>query len=101
MDWTRLGPLCQLVPIVHINDAELCLRDVYIDGRWDFHNLGTMLSPEVRDYIHQIHAPVRLDMRLPDEWTWKHTKQGVYYCSSGYHWLLQQNRTWDVNCNMN
>lgn len=59
MDWTKFGPLCQLVPFVHINDTELCLRRVYIDGKWDFHSLSTMIPPEVCDYLRQIHAPCK------------------------------------------
>jgi hypothetical protein len=71
------------------------------DGRWNLQGLATMIPTDIVHYIHQLPAPNNLDVRLQDVWTWRHAKKGKYTCSSGYHWLLQQNRDWNVNCNMN
>jgi hypothetical protein len=101
IDWTQLGPLCQLVPFVNISDSVMCLKDVWEDGRWNLQDLATMIPTDIVHYIHQLPAPNNLDVRLQDAWTWRHAKKGEYTCSSGYYWLLQQNRDWNVNCNMN
>ena len=84
VDWTQLGPLCQLVPFVNISDSVMC---------------GRMIGGIIQ-YIHQLPAPNNLDVRLQDAWTWRHAMKGEYTCSSGYYWLLQKNRDWNVNCNM-
>jgi hypothetical protein len=60
-----------------------------------------LIPIDIVHYIHQLPAPNNLDVRLQDTWTWMHANKGEYTCSSGYHWLLQQNRDWNVNCNMN
>lgn len=31
-NWTGFGPLCSLVPYVHISDTALLVRDVFLDG---------------------------------------------------------------------
>jgi len=98
IDWTQLGPLCQLVSFVNIGDSVMCLKDVWGDGRWNLQGLATMIPTDIVQYIHQLPAPNNLDVRLPDAWTWRHAKKGEYTCLSGYYWLLQQNRNWNVNC---
>lgn len=100
VDWTKLGPLCHMVPFVNISDSELQLRDVYDNGIWNLQGLSTMLSPALIETIQTVPAPMTLDPRLPDTWTWKHAAQGHYTCSNGYYWLLNQHRNWDVNINM-
>jgi len=79
----------------------MCLKDVWDNGRCNLQGLATMIPTDIVHYIHQLPAPNNLDVRLQDVWTWRHAKKGEYTCSSGYYWLLQQNRDWNVNCNMN
>jgi hypothetical protein len=90
-DWTKLGPLCKLVQFVNISDTELKLHDVCKDGCWDLQILETMMSSDIVQAI-QITPPMILDTRLNDELTWQPAQQGKYTCSSGYFWLLQQQR---------
>jgi hypothetical protein len=99
-DWTKLGPLCKLVHFVNISDTELKLHDVCKDGGWDLQILATMMSSDIVQAIQQITPPMILDTRLNDEWAWQPEQQGKYTCSSGYFWLLQQQRGWDPNCDM-
>jgi len=101
IDWTQLGLLCQLVPFVNISDSVMCLKDVWDDGRWDLQGRATMIPTDIVHYIHELPAPNNLDVRLQDASTSRHAKKGEYTCSSVYYWLLQQNRDWNGNCNMN
>jgi len=92
IDWTQHGSLSQLVPFVNISNSVICLKDVWEDGRWNLQGLATMIPTDIVHYIHKLPTPNNLDARLQDAWTWRHANKGEYTCSSGYHWLLQQNR---------
>ena len=47
IDWTQLGPLCQLVPLFNISDSVMCLKDVWNDGRWNLQGLATMIPTDI------------------------------------------------------
>lgn len=42
------GPLCSLVPYVHVSDTALRIKDVFRDGECDLRCLSTPLTPDVR-----------------------------------------------------
>lgn len=64
------GKLCNLVPFVHISYLELCVRDVYADGQWQFNMLSTSLPPDLIDSISFI--PTAVGCVLDDVVVWSH-----------------------------
>jgi len=40
IDWSQLGPLCQLVSFVNISDLVMCLKDMCEDGKWNLQGLS-------------------------------------------------------------
>jgi len=63
-------------------------------------NSSCNARPDLVQAIQQITPIMVLDTRLKDEWIWQPAQHGTYTCSSGYFWLLQEQRGWDPDCDM-
>ncbi|MCH81431.1 RNA-directed DNA polymerase (Reverse transcriptase), partial [Trifolium medium] len=84
-DWSESGILANQVLYVDIHDLEMRVRDVYIDGKWNFNSLYTDMPSEVKDQLNLIH--VSLNSNVTDCYTWKDNLNGIYTARDGYYWL--------------
>ncbi|GAU11845.1 hypothetical protein TSUD_75960 [Trifolium subterraneum] len=84
-NWSGSGVLANQVMYVDIHDLEMRVRDVYIDGIWNFNALYTALPMEIKERL--ISFPICLNPSINDCYTWKGNLQGIYTARDGYHWL--------------
>ena len=85
-DWSGLGPLCLLVPYVHIADTALRVRDVFVDGLCDPQVLYTPRSPQFDQHLSAL--CVHTLPGQPDLRAWKESPDGGFSVASCYAWLL-------------
>ena len=52
-DWMGLGPLGEVF-YIHVSDINKQVKHLWVDGRWSFDGIVTMLLVEVKDYIRAI-----------------------------------------------
>ncbi|KAJ1376805.1 Ribonuclease H-like superfamily [Sesbania bispinosa] len=71
-----------------ISDTQLNIRDVVIDGNWDFSLVRTSIPPQFLDVINQCNPQFHsLDQYC---WVWNASSSGAYSAASGYNWLLER-----------
>jgi hypothetical protein len=61
------------------------VRDVYVDGHWNFTLLYTSLPSVVIDRLQVL--PICLSPSILDCVTWKGNRNGIYPAQDGYYWL--------------
>ena len=83
--WHPQGPLCNLVPYVHISDTQLKVRDVWRDGEWRLEVLMTVVTEEVKTRLENFFVWLHNDVE--DLLVWKCSQVGKYIVASGYAWL--------------
>lgn len=90
--WTNLGPLCQHVPVVNIQDTHLRVKDVWKEDDWCLDRFATSLSPAIPGHM-QISLNSHVDYR-DDQ------LNGLYTAKAGYHWLLERGQEVEIfkNC---
>ncbi|CAJ2635744.1 unnamed protein product [Trifolium pratense] len=84
-DWSGIGILANHVLYVDIHDIEIRVRDVFIDGNWNFNLLYTTMPNEVKEHLSNL--PMILNSNVADCHTWKGNLNGLYTARDGYHWL--------------
>ena len=83
--WTQSGPLCHLVDYVHISDTQLRIKDCWLEGKWCFDSLFSIVNEPVKKLIEEIPAPL-VSSHL-DAFIWLFSPTGIYTASSGYRQL--------------
>ena len=87
--WTANGPICNQIPYVNIQDADLRVKDIVGASGWETSNLATMLPSQVLNDIQSV--PFFLHEDIPDMMIWKQETSGQYSAKSGYEWLCSLN----------
>lgn len=77
------GYLRELVDYVNIQDSYLHLKDIYIEGNWNW-TLATMIPMEVRRKITSLY----LNQDIVDEIIWSVELNGIYTTKFTYLWLI-------------
>ena len=77
-----LGPLGEKVFYIHIYDINKQVKHLWVDGRWSFDGIVTMLPVEVKDYIRAIPFAMSLN---EDYWVWNHRLDGNYIVKATYN----------------
>ena len=85
-DWLGIGPLCNLLPFIHISDTDLRIIDIWQNDGWRLDRIATCLPEDIKNLIMQKNGPTFLDNA--DTWIWKPKVDGVFSVSSAYSWLL-------------
>ncbi|KAK2454730.1 hypothetical protein QL285_002263 [Trifolium repens] len=70
---------------VDIHDLQMRVRDVFIDGGWNFNLLYTTIATYVMDRLKLL--LVSLNSQVEDCFTWKGNLNGFYTAQDGYYWL--------------
>ncbi|MCH79684.1 RNA-directed DNA polymerase (Reverse transcriptase) [Trifolium medium] len=70
---------------VDIHDLEMRVRDVYIDGNWQFNSLYTNLPQAIKAKLNS--STISLNPYVNDCYTWKGNLNGIYTARDGYYWL--------------
>jgi hypothetical protein len=84
-NWAGIGTLANQVLYVDIHDLQMRVRDVFIDGKWNFNMLYTTIPSNVTDRLKLL--PVCLNPQVADCYTWKGNLNGLYTAQDGYYWL--------------
>ncbi|CAJ2645759.1 unnamed protein product [Trifolium pratense] len=84
-NWSGTGKLADKVLYVDIHDLEMCVKDIYTDGNWNFNMLYTNIPIAVTDHLKMI--PVCLNSQVADCYTWKGNLNGIYSARDGYFWF--------------
>ncbi|KAJ1375902.1 hypothetical protein SESBI_50507 [Sesbania bispinosa] len=92
--WTSLGPLCNLLPFVHISDTQRCVKDLWNAGGWDFSLLYTLILEAIQTHICSIPIPPSAPVET-DSWSWWPNSDHKYKAKSGYLWLQEHLRLFD------
>ena len=87
--WLLEGPLCNLVPFVHISDTAFQVRDIWNNGKWMLNYLSTTLPEDVVNLLHS--KFIWLHHAVEDKMVWLGNNSGTYSVASGYFWLSNQN----------
>ncbi|KAJ1398158.1 Ribonuclease H domain [Sesbania bispinosa] len=103
VDWSGLGPLCTLVPFVHISDTQRSVKELWNNGTWDVSSLSTHIPEELLSHICSLPVPLHCSDGL-DRWSWSTSVDKNYSAKSAYSWLQNQWRNnfmfnfekWDV-----
>lgn len=82
MEDQHLGPLCHYVPFVSIYDIDSIMADSFQEGYWNFNQLATLISKEIK----HLGNGLVLDDVL-DGWVWDHSLNGTYSTKEGYKWI--------------
>ncbi|GAU24184.1 hypothetical protein TSUD_84190 [Trifolium subterraneum] len=85
-NWSGIGNLVNQVPYVNIHDLQMRVRDVYIDGKWNFNLLYTTIPVDVMDHLKLF--PVCLNSQAVDRYTWKGNLSGLYTTKDALHNVL-------------
>ena len=86
--WLQEGPLCKLIPYVHISDSDLSLKDVWRNWDWMLEALATPLSPEALNALRNCQVWLHQDSR--DCKAWIHDTSSCYTVSSAYWWFYDK-----------
>ncbi|GAU13776.1 hypothetical protein TSUD_82850 [Trifolium subterraneum] len=84
-NWSGNGVIANHVMFVYIHDLEMRVRDVYIDGNWQFNQLYTNLPQEIKEKLNS--TTISLNPSINDCYTWKGNLNGIYTVRDGYYWL--------------
>jgi hypothetical protein len=93
--WSNIGKLANQVLYVDIHDLQMRVRDVFIDGSWNFNLLYTTIPTDIMDQLKLL--PVSLNSQVQDCFTWKGNLNGFYTAQDGYYWLNRNKFTSNTN----
>ncbi|KAJ1437578.1 Ribonuclease H domain [Sesbania bispinosa] len=91
-DWTGLGPLCNILPFVHISNTQSVVKQLWNNGQWDFSSLYTPVPKAILHYIRTIPIPTSI-LEGSDNWCWVSSSSRSYCAKAGSEWLLNQHGT--------
>jgi len=77
------GKLAAKGLFVDIHDLHLQVKDVYVDGNWNFNLLYPDFPPEVCDHLQSL--PLCLNALVHDRITWKDNLDFIYTSKDGYY----------------
>lgn len=83
--WTSLGPLCNQVFSVNIQDTDKRLNDIYINNQWQFQHLATQLPEHIK--IHIQNNNLFMNPNVTDGYILGSNPDGHYTAKAGYQWL--------------
>lgn len=78
-------PLCGKVPLVHIYDSILKVKDVWNGMDWDLHKLYSTLPQSAAADV--VSVKPMLVVSLPDLWIWEPCVSCTFSVSAIYKWL--------------
>jgi hypothetical protein len=81
-NWSTNGKLAVKVPFVDIHDLQSQVKDVYVNGSWNFNFLYMNLPSEVCDRLQSF--SLCLKALVLDRITWKGNLDGIYTARDGY-----------------
>jgi len=84
-NWAGTGKLAEKVFFVDIHDLHMRVRDVYVDGTWNFNLPYTNIPTDIKEYLQSI--PMCLHPTVRDCYTWEGNLNGLYSTRDGYFWL--------------
>ena len=94
--WLESGSLCNRILYVHISDINLKVQDVWSGGNWDFSQLHTSLTEEIKWEILSFN-PIANALGGVG-WHWKEATSRIYTAVDGYMWLIKRKCNWiDTN----
>lgn len=85
VNWSGIGKLTEKVLYVDIHDLNLRVKDVFVNGAWNFNHIYTTLPASITDSLKIL--PICLNSRVTDGYTWKGNLHGIYSAEDGYYWL--------------
>lgn len=86
--WLEFGSLALILPVVNISDIDILVKDLWVDGKWNFESLSKVIPSDNRFGILAI--PIPREQDLKDCMVWKNSI--AYTPHLGYTWLLNRCR---------
>lgn len=80
-DWLGVGPICDLLPFVHISDTTLKVKDLWDNVSWCLNKVASFIPSNVKEAILSTNIPIHVDEDILDCWLGK----GVEMVSTNPH----------------
>ncbi|XP_019422997.1 PREDICTED: uncharacterized protein LOC109332471 [Lupinus angustifolius] len=84
-NWSGFSKLCNYVNFVNNSNSPFRVKNLWMEGNWEFDNLYTIFPFELKDCIRNNFSP---GSHTEDErWIWDGHATRIYNANSGYKWL--------------